>query len=89
MISEVVAVDDSPIVKLTDAGCAPRGVDIAFKNYGPNEVYIGDRAVTDVTGQVVAINETFTASQLVGGDALYAVCAAGESASLRVLRTES
>lgn len=87
MIAAVVAVDDAPAVLLGTGTTAP-GLGVLIKNEGPNTVYIGGSGVTSAAGFPLLITETLEVGSLVGGDKVYGICAAAETASLRVLREE-
>lgn len=82
VVSNVVAVDDDPIVNLLSTGT--RRQRAWLYNDGPNEVYLGGDGVTDTDGIPFATADgRLVIEGHVGG--LYAVCSTGESASVRVL----
>lgn len=80
------AVDDSPRVTIAPDIGSPQHVYI--RNSGPDVVYVGDGSgtVTDANGWPIASGglENF---QLNPDESLDAVCAAGDTATVHVLRT--
>ena len=77
-----IPVDDSRDLIVTGSGLSQ----VALINNGPNTVYLGNEQVTVETGFPVASGKTFSISPLHGHDKLYAVCATGETATLKMIR---
>lgn len=81
-----INVDDSAPVAISGADTdAVRGQAVAFKNTGSSSCYVGPADVTDTTGYPVDAGEAMGVDLETTGDQLYAICASGESTTLRVL----
>lgn len=75
-------VDTAADADAKDGGC------IYLRNSGAQVVYIGASNVTDTTGFPIPATTTLAFDlDLAQSEALYAVCAAGESSTLKVLET--
>lgn len=55
-------------------------------NNGPGTIYLGDEAVTSADGFGLIAGASLAVAPLGPNDRLYAICAAGQSADVRVLR---
>lgn len=80
-----VAVTDTPAVVILASAAGRR--DVLVGNAGPNAVYVGSASVTAATGVPFEVGQTLTYTQAStgGDDAMYAICASGQTASLRVV----
>lgn len=78
-----VAVDDSPAQLL--ASCVGGLTPVTIYNAGTDEVYLGGSDVTSATGLPVVAGQSFS-YDLGARDELYAICASGETATVRVLK---
>lgn len=77
-----VAVDDSPAVALPAASLADRKI-LQIQNLGPDAIFIGPSGVT--AGSGLKVEKGATESLEIGTQSVYAICATGKTAALRVL----
>lgn len=77
---------DYPVVAVTSAVTKVASFlnNIVFlQNDGPNAVYVGGPNVTNLTGQTIPVNGNMTIDNNRGD--VFCVCAAAETASVRVM----
>lgn len=85
-----IAITDTPSVLIadgTDASMSDR-IPIVVQNVGTDEVYLGGLGVTPTIGVSIIATEKLSID-LGPGDKLYGICAAGETATVRVLKARS
>lgn len=83
-VSATVSVDSAAAVAIVADGQGKREVIVG--NEGPNDVFVGSSTVTASTGVRLPVGQTLSYTQPSSGDddAMYAICASGQTATLRV-----
>lgn len=85
-VSTTVAVDDDPAVAIVSDAQGRR--EVLVGNEGPGDVFVGAAGVTSSTGVRLAVGQTLSYTSppeyITGDDAMYAICASGQAATLRV-----
>ena len=82
------AVSTTPVNITTGSYDLVEGLRAYVVNLGPNTVYLGDENVTDSNGYPLALDDKVELT-LDEDEEVYAVCAAAESADVRVLESSA